>query len=225
MVVWRLPRCESLNSPPSHCPKCEKLLLRATTSPSGRIKLGGKCRFCREPISIRYPIVEAVTVLLFVFYYVMIYMVHVGPPTPLQLTLLSNPEPSLATMHAFESLPVEAPIFLLYLFLVSAMLAASLIDAELVHHSGEDPLAGRVGGLTEHTLFDHPSMAGALNLDVGVATQHIGSATAAGGTLWVPHQPCSVALWKCLPGELPGRRAFARGRPGTANNRGPAGKA
>jgi leader peptidase (prepilin peptidase)/N-methyltransferase len=183
VVVWRLPREESLNSPPSHCPKCNKLLLWRDNIPIlGWIKLGGKCRFCREPISIRYPIVEAVTALLFVFYYVMIYMVHVGPPTPLQLTLLSNPEPSLAALRALKPLPVEVPIFLLYLFLVSAMLAASLIDAELFIIPEKIPLLVAALGLAVHALVDHPGVAGALNVDVGSA-QPIGSAMAAGGTL------------------------------------------
>jgi leader peptidase (prepilin peptidase)/N-methyltransferase len=202
VVVWRLPRGESLNSPPSHCPKCEKLLLWRDNVPIlGWIKLGGKCRFCREPISIRYPIVEAVTALLFVFYYVMIYMVHVGPATPLQLTLLSNPQPSFATVRALRPLPVEAPIFLLYLFLISAMLAASLIDAELFIIPEKIPWLVALLGLTVHALFDHPSVAGALNLDVKAA-QPIGSALAAGGTLGFI---ISLALrwWNVFPASFP----------------------
>src|SRR5947209_16593850 len=86
VVVWRLPRGESLVTPPSHCPKCGKMLLFRDNIPIlGWIKLGGKCRFCREPISPRYPIVEAVTACLFVFYYVMFYHVHVGPCSPQQM--------------------------------------------------------------------------------------------------------------------------------------------
>ena len=41
--------------------------------------LRGKCRYCKQPISPEYPIVEAITGLLFVFYYVMFFMAHVGP--------------------------------------------------------------------------------------------------------------------------------------------------
>ncbi len=194
VVAWRLPRAESLNSPPSHCPKCNKLLLWRDNIPIlGWIKLGGKCRFCKEPISVRYPIVEAVTALLFVFYYVMIYIVHLGPPTPLQLTLLSNPEPSLTTVRALQPALLEWPIFILYLVFISALLAASLIDAELFIIPPGIPWLVAALGLAVHTLVDHPSVAGALNLDVTVppigaahpmnAGHPIGAAMAAGGTL------------------------------------------
>ena len=181
VVVWRLPRGESLNSPPSHCPKCEKLLLWRDNIPIlGWIKVRGKCRFCKEPISIRYPIVEAVTALLFVFYYVMIYRVHVGPPTPYQLSLLSDP--SLATARALKPVLLEWPLFLLYLFLVSALLAASLIDAELFIIPAGIPWVVAGVGLLMHPLVDHPGVAGALNLDVHT-THRIASALAAGATL------------------------------------------
>jgi len=188
VVVWRLPQGESLITPPSHCPRCGKLLLWWDNIPIlGWIKLGGKCRFCKQPISIRYPIVEAVTALLFVFYYVMIYMVHVGPPTPQQMAQLSNPEPSLAMLHAMRPAIVPWPIFLLYIVFVSALLAASLIDAEFFIIPPGIPWLVAVLGLTVHTLVDHPWLAGALNLEVtahGMApTQPISSSLAAGGTV------------------------------------------
>ncbi len=80
VVIWRLPRGESLSYPPSHCPKCNQRLKWYDNIPViGWIKLGGKCRFCREPISPRYPIIEAITGLLFVFYYVMFYVIGLVP--------------------------------------------------------------------------------------------------------------------------------------------------
>src|SRR5687767_489891 len=70
VVVWRLPRGESLVTPPSHCPKCNQRLRWYDNIPIvGWIKLGGKCRFCAQPISIRYPLVEFLAAMLFVFYY------------------------------------------------------------------------------------------------------------------------------------------------------------
>jgi leader peptidase (prepilin peptidase)/N-methyltransferase len=42
VVVWRLPRGESLITPPSHCPKCNKQLAWYDNTPVfGWIKLGG----------------------------------------------------------------------------------------------------------------------------------------------------------------------------------------
>ena len=80
VVVWRLPQGQSLSYPPSHCPKCGNALPWYDNIPVfGWIKLRGRCRFCREPISPRYPIVEAICGLLFVFYYVMFFLGQTGP--------------------------------------------------------------------------------------------------------------------------------------------------
>src|SRR4029450_1027450 len=79
-VVWRLPRGESLITPPSHCPKCNTPLKWYDNLPViGWIKLGGKCRDCKGPVSPGYPIVEAITGALFVFYYVMFFLLQIGP--------------------------------------------------------------------------------------------------------------------------------------------------
>ena len=60
VVVWRLPRDESLVTPPSRCPKCGHRLAWFDNLPIvGWIFLRGKCRYCKQPISPRYPIVEA----------------------------------------------------------------------------------------------------------------------------------------------------------------------
>src|SRR5689334_22124854 len=126
VVVWRLPRGESLVTPPSHCPKCEKLLPWYDNIPVlGWIKLGGRCRFCKNPISKRYPIIEAITGLMFVFYYVMYYLVGVGPCPPVRQAMFSDANP------VYAHVPIQWPMLLLYLFMVSSLLAASLIDAEL----------------------------------------------------------------------------------------------
>ena len=80
VVVWRLPRGESIVRPPSHCPKCGKQLKWYDNLPViGWLKLRGKCRFCGQPISPRYPIVEATTGLLFAGYYVAFFMLGIGP--------------------------------------------------------------------------------------------------------------------------------------------------
>ena len=93
VVVWRLPRGESLVTPPSHCPKCENPLKWYDNIPVvGWIKLRGKCRFCGQPISPRYPIVEAVTGGLFVLYYVLFFLANIGPCAyPGVTTELGNP--------------------------------------------------------------------------------------------------------------------------------------
>lgn len=62
VVVWRLPRGESLASPPSACPKCgHEIRARDNIPVIGWLALRGRCRDCGEPISARYPLVEAAT--------------------------------------------------------------------------------------------------------------------------------------------------------------------
>ena len=65
VVVYRLPRGESLSHPPSHCPKCGQPVKPYDNIPVlSWLLLRGRCRHCREPISVRYPLVEAGTALL-----------------------------------------------------------------------------------------------------------------------------------------------------------------
>ena len=59
VVVWRLPRGESIVSPPSHCPKCSAAIKWWQNVPIvSWLALRGKCANCREPISPRYILVE-----------------------------------------------------------------------------------------------------------------------------------------------------------------------
>ena len=63
VCIYRIPRGESIVFPPSHCPNCNKRLKWNDLIPVvSYIFLKGKCRYCREKISIRYPIVEVLTV-------------------------------------------------------------------------------------------------------------------------------------------------------------------
>ncbi|GGE81907.1 prepilin peptidase [Mycetocola zhadangensis] len=60
VVVYRLPNGMSVVSPPSACPGCDSEIKAFDNVPVlSWIALGGKCRDCREPISSRYPLVEA----------------------------------------------------------------------------------------------------------------------------------------------------------------------
>lgn len=85
VVVWRVPRGESVVSPPSACPKCGTAIRNRDNIPVlGWLLLKGKCRDCSEPISSRYPLVEAGTAALFV---VMAARFGVDPVLPAYLYL------------------------------------------------------------------------------------------------------------------------------------------
>lgn len=67
VCVHRIPRDQSLTLPPSRCPACEYRLQWYDNIPvASYALLGGRCRKCRAPISIRYPVVELATMGLFV---------------------------------------------------------------------------------------------------------------------------------------------------------------
>ena len=67
VVVWRVPRGESIVSPPSACPACGHAIRARDNVPVlGWLLLRGRCRDCASPIALRYPLVEAATSLLFV---------------------------------------------------------------------------------------------------------------------------------------------------------------
>jgi leader peptidase (prepilin peptidase) / N-methyltransferase len=67
VVIHRVPLEQSIVLPSSACPSCRTPLRAYDNIPIlSFLILGGRCRTCREPISIRYPIVEALTAILFV---------------------------------------------------------------------------------------------------------------------------------------------------------------
>ncbi len=65
VVAYRLPRRESLVTPASHCPNCDAPVKPYDNIPIlSWLLLRGHCRSCHEPISPRYPLVEALTAAL-----------------------------------------------------------------------------------------------------------------------------------------------------------------
>lgn len=66
VVIWRVPRGESIVSPPSHCPKCGAAIPWYCNIPVlSWLVLRGKCAACRNSISPRYPLVELLGGILF----------------------------------------------------------------------------------------------------------------------------------------------------------------
>ena len=65
VVIHRLPRKESLSKPRSRCPGCgTQIRARDNVPVVSWLLLRGRCRDCGEPISPRYPLVEALTAAL-----------------------------------------------------------------------------------------------------------------------------------------------------------------
>lgn len=208
VVVWRLPRIdhgaqdtiwrsmfrtvEGLSNPPSHCPKCSTPIKWYDNLPViGWIKLGGRCRACKAPISARYPIIEAITGSLFVFYYVMFFILQIGPCATTRGGTMIRPLLDLGT---------HWPMYVLYMFLISTLLAASLIDAELFIIPIGMCWTLAIVGMIVHAIISVPGYPGALNVNPEAA------ALAAGGGIGLL---ISVLLW--LRGVIP--TSFPHGEP------------
>ena len=70
VIIHRVPSGNSIIKPASHCPKCrEKIKVSDNIPILGYILLRGQCRYCREHISLRYPLVEALAVILTLLIY------------------------------------------------------------------------------------------------------------------------------------------------------------
>jgi leader peptidase (prepilin peptidase)/N-methyltransferase len=70
VCIHRVPRQASIVHPPSSCPHCGYQLRWIDNVPVlSYAMLGGRCRGCRSQISIRYPVVELATMLIFVAHY------------------------------------------------------------------------------------------------------------------------------------------------------------
>ena len=65
VCIYRIPLGKSIISPPSNCPNCSERIRFYDNIPLvSYLILLGRCRYCRNPISWRYPLVEVLTGLL-----------------------------------------------------------------------------------------------------------------------------------------------------------------
>ena len=80
VCVGRWPHGESVVSPRSRCPKCMNAIAWYDNIPLlSWLILAAKCRHCKAPISWQYPVVEAITGVLFVLVYLRFGMTLATP--------------------------------------------------------------------------------------------------------------------------------------------------
>lgn len=71
VAILRIPKNQSISFPASHCPKCKTPLKFYHNIPLiSWIALGGKCAYCKEKISIQYPLIEFFTAVIFFITYI-----------------------------------------------------------------------------------------------------------------------------------------------------------
>jgi leader peptidase (prepilin peptidase)/N-methyltransferase len=111
VVIYRMPRGQSINFPRSHCPACGKMIAMYDNIPIvSWLVLRGKCRHCGVKISPRYLIIELVTALMFVALYVAYFMLNVRAGAG-----------TITTSYA---------MYISHVVLLSALLACSIVDIE-----------------------------------------------------------------------------------------------
>jgi leader peptidase (prepilin peptidase)/N-methyltransferase len=123
VLVYRLPLGMGVVTPPSRCTSCgTRLTWRENFPVFGWLCLGGKCRFCRSPVSAEYPIVEAMVGLLFVVLYAYLYAERGWVPG----TWLDGIRPE----WALAGFAKTWPIFIMWLLLTTCLVAILLVDAK-----------------------------------------------------------------------------------------------
>jgi leader peptidase (prepilin peptidase)/N-methyltransferase len=79
VVIWRVPRGESIVRPPSHCPSCGAAIRWWQNIPLvSWLALRGRCAACRAPISPRYILIETLGGVLFLAAF--LHMLKFGLP-------------------------------------------------------------------------------------------------------------------------------------------------
>ena len=77
VVIWRVPRGESIVRPGSHCPKCGAAIRWYQNVPIiSWLALRGRCAVCGEPISPRYVLVELLGGALFLAAFLKLWTPH-----------------------------------------------------------------------------------------------------------------------------------------------------
>ena len=159
VCIYRIPRDESVIRPRSHCPHCNKLIPWHLNIPLlSWTLLGGRCRFCRGPIAVRYVLVELLTAILFVAVF-----------------LQAEPLPRLLGM---QTLPDPAMIPVYWVFL-SGLVLGTFVDFEHLIIPDSVTLGGIAAGLA--FSFMVPALHGADSHLSGLLRSALGAAIGFGG--------------------------------------------
>lgn len=111
VVIYRLPLGQSIVFPSSHCPRCGRAIRWYDNIPLlSWLVLRARCRFCKAPISSRYPLIELSTALLAAGLYAAYFM--------------------LDLRTGVGSFTNDWPMFVAHAVLLAGLLACSAVDVE-----------------------------------------------------------------------------------------------
>ena len=174
VVVYRLPAGMNIAWPGSHCPRCNHPIRWYDNVPVlGWILLGGRCRDCKSPIAIRYPLVEAGTAALFGVL-ALREIVRNGANLPMPAIDAAGP-------HALRPLSHLTGLCGFHLLLLCTLLAAALIAYDgkrlpwrlflpvLLVGTLAPPVWPSLHPVGAWIGIEHSPFAGAMNATVGLA--------------------------------------------------------
>lgn len=117
VLIYRLPRGESIVFPGSHCPSCGRAIKWYDNIPIiSWIALRGRCRFCKQRISLRYPLIELSTAVILSGLYVCYFVLHIR---------------STGRFHQPLQFARDWPMFVAHAVLLCGLLAVSVVDVQL----------------------------------------------------------------------------------------------
>ncbi len=142
VVIWRVPRGESIVSPPSRCPKCGSAIRWWQNIPIlAWLALRGRCANCRAPISPRYILVETLGGALF-----LVVFLHVlGTGAPLHRLLVCWIWISLMIVGSF--IDFDHQLLPDFVTVGGMVLGVAVAGGESLHLESWRPLARSIGGL------------------------------------------------------------------------------
>ncbi len=126
VCIYRLPKDASIVKPRSFCPHCKTPILFYDNIPIiSFILLRGKCRSCKEKISLRYPLVELITAIIFLALYL-----HLGLSWQLAKYMFFF---SLLIVVSFIDIDYHAiPAYLCFIGIVMGLLFEAIATVNLL---------------------------------------------------------------------------------------------
>jgi leader peptidase (prepilin peptidase)/N-methyltransferase len=135
VCIWRIPRGERLGSLPSHCTSCGARIGWYDLLPVvSYLTLRGRCRRCKAPISVRYPLIELLNGTLYLLIILADERVKTGGlPTigSLMLCLLTS---VLIVISGIDFETYEIPPRLNAIVLLLGVIATLMDTGKLIEH-------------------------------------------------------------------------------------------
>ena len=123
VVIYRLPKKESIIVGRSHCPKCNHVIGPLELIPIlSYIMLRGKCKECKSAISLRYPLIEGLTGILFLISYLTFsFTTQLLIALPLSLLLIAIAMIDIDTLEIYDRFQILLLILALLNLIISPL--------------------------------------------------------------------------------------------------------